>query len=454
MTARDVRKTALAILSALEKNRPATLDRLLDEDRNANRERPRRDRAFLQALVFGVLRSRNRLDWFIRHFSKTPFRKIAPDVRNILRLGIYQILHMDRVPDSAAVNTSVELAKSVVAPWTVKFVNGLLRSVTRNRADVKLPAITQDPIQALSVRKSLPKWIVRRWLARFGQEACTQLCDAINTIPPLSLRTNTLITSRPVLVEALSESAENPTPTSHAPEGILLAGLKTELPAIPAFVQGKFQVQDEAAQLVSHILAPCSGQRILDACAGLGGKTGHIGQLIENKGEIVALESVGSKLTTLQQEMRRLGISIVKPASHDLTRPPDPATFGTFDRVLLDAPCSGLGVLRRNPDARWHRTAADLKRYARRQQLFLNHLAPLVKPGGLLVYAVCSMEPEENEQVVHRFLSDNRSFAQADIQPNAIADPQSVIGPDRCLRTFPHRHNTDGFFAVCLERRR
>ena len=454
MTAPDARKTALTILSALERERPATLDRLMDDDRTANRDRSRRDRAFLQALVFGVLRSRNRLDWFIRHFSKTPFKKIAPEVKNILRLGIYQILQMDRVPDSAAVNTAVELAKPLAAPWTVKFVNGLLRSVVRNRADVKLPAMDPDPVQALSVRKSLPKWIVRRWLTRFGQDACTQLCDAINTLPPLSLRTNTLKTTRPVLVEALTESAENVAPTSRAPEGILLAGLKTELPALPAFIEGSFQVQDEAAQLVGHLLALRPGQRVLDACAGLGGKTGHIGQLLENKGEIVALESVGSKLNALQNDMRRLGISIVKPARHDLAAPPDPAAYGTFDRVLLDAPCSGLGVLRRNPDAKWHRTAADLKRYARRQQLFLNHLAPLVKPGGLLVYAVCSMEPEENQQVVHRFLDQNRSFAQADIQTHAIADPQSVIGSDRCLRTFPHRHNTDGFFAVCLERRK
>ncbi len=449
----DVRKEALAILSELEKERPDTLDRMLDAHRAADQNRHPRDQAFLQALVFGILRSRNRLDWIIRHFSKTPFRKIAPDVKNVLRLGVYQILYMDRVPDSAAVNTAVKLAKRVAAPWTVKYVNGLLRSVARNPDDVKFPDTAKNPVPALSVRKSLPEWLVQRWLSRFGQDQCVQLCNAVNTIPPLTLRTNTLKTTRASLVADLDKSASSTIRTPHAPEGILLYGLQASLPSIPGFAEGKFQVQDEAAQLVAHILAARPGLRILDACAGLGGKTGHIAQLLENEGEVVALESVDKKLTALEIEMFRLGISIVKPARHDLTIPPDPAIFGTFDRILLDAPCSGLGVLRRNPDTRWHRTTADLKRYAVRQQTFLNHLAPLVKAGGLLVYAVCSMEPEENEAVVHPFLSRNRLFEQIDIPVDSINDPSSVVASDNYLRTLPHRHNMDGFFAVCLKRR-
>lgn len=452
--ASDVRKEALAILCALEKDRHTTLDQILDAHRAAVPFRPRRDNAFLQMLVFGVLRSRSRLDWTIRHFSKTPFHKISPEIKNILRLGIYQLRYMDRVPASAAVNTAVELAKSVSAPWTVKFVNGLLRNAARHTAAVNFPDKVKEPVLALSVRKSLPEWLVKRWLTRFGRNACEQLGDAVNTIPPLSLRTNTLRTTRAALADALAGSADAAIKTALAPEGILLYGLQTDLPSIREFKHGDFQVQDEAAQLVAHILAPRHGQRILDACAGLGGKTGHIGQLIENNGEIVAMERAGHKLDALQKEMHRLGISIVKPALHDLETPPDPAVIGTFDRILLDAPCSGLGVLRRNPDTRWRRTAGDLKRYAARQERFLNHLAPLVKPGGLLVYAVCSMEPEENEQVVDLFLAQNRLFEQVGIRADSINDLPSVTGPDNCMRTFPHRHNMDGFFAVCLRRRK
>jgi len=188
----DGRKAALTLLSELEQNRHTNLDQLLDTRKKSDQNIPRRDRALRQALVFGVLRTRNRLDWIIRHFSKTPFRKIDPIIKNILRLGIYQLLYMDRIPASAAVNTAVELAKDAAAPWTVKFVNGLLRSVAREPEAVRFPDMASDPVQALSVRKSLPKWMVSRWLARWGQAECVRLGATLNAIPPLSLRTNTL----------------------------------------------------------------------------------------------------------------------------------------------------------------------------------------------------------------------------------------------------------------------
>ena len=447
----DVRKESLLILTHLETGRRNTLDQLLDLSRSVNTGFSSRDKAFLQALVFGVLRSKNRLDWIIRHFSKTPFRKISNNIRNILRLGIYQILYMDRVPNSAAVNTSVELAKSRSAPWTAKYVNGLLRNVSRNPATVKFPDISDSPVRAISIRKSLPEWLVQRWLSRFGLIQCVKLCDAVNTIPPLSLRTNTLKTTREKLVRAFADSADTVAETAHAPEGILLEGARAGIAEIRGFAEGKFQVQDEAAQLVSHLLGPQPGQRVLDACAGLGGKTGHIAQLMGNRGEIIALDTGSKKLDSLNDEMERLGISIVKTVSHDLKKTP---VFlpGTFDRILLDAPCSGLGVLRRNPDTRWNRSENDLGKYSAGQQRFLDILAPLVKPGGILVYAVCSTEPEENENVIRRFLIKNRTFLQIPVESEAVKDLTSVVDTGHCLRTFPHRHNMDGFFAVCLRR--
>ena len=448
----DVRKEAFSILTDLETSRHNTLDQVLDSSRAENIGFSRRDNAFLQTLVFGVLRSRNRIDWIIRHFSKTPFRKISDNIKNILRLGIYQILYMDRVPDSAAVNTSVELAKNYSASWTVKYVNGLLRNVARNPATVRFPDISDDSVQAISVRKSLPEWLVQRWLARLGLQQCEKLCDAVNTIPPLSLRTNTLNTTRRKLAQVLADAADTVVETTHAPEGLLLGGLRSGIAEIKAYAEGKFQVQDEAAQLVSHILEPQPGQKVLDACAGLGGKTGHIAQLLDNRGEIFALDTNRGKLESLDNEMGRLGVSIVKTLRHDLKTPPDFLSPGTFDRILLDAPCSGLGVIRRNPDTRWNRDESDLGKYSARQQIFLNNLAPLVKPGGILVYAVCSMEPEENENVIHRFLNKNKSFVQVTIESESINDLPSVVDTDNCLRTFPHRHNMDGFFAVCLKR--
>ena len=449
----DVRKEALTLLSQLEQNRHITLDQLLDARGQVDRHISRRDRALRQALVFGVLRTRNRLDGVIRHFSRTPFRKIDPTIKNILRLGIYQLLYMDRIPASAAVHTAVELSKDAAAPWTVKFVNGLLRSVARNPAAVRFPKVASDPVQALSIRESLPEWIVARWLNRWGLEECSRLCAALNAIPPLSLRANTLKTTRADLVIALQAAAAEVILAPHGPEGIILRGLQTDLTALPGFATGAFQIQDEAAQLITHCLALQPGQRVLDACAGLGGKTGHIAQLTENKGEIIAVDTVAGKLTLLEKEMQRLGISTVTTVRLDWMKTSAPARLGMFDRVLLDAPCSGLGVLQRNPDTRWQRAEKDLKRYVRRQQVLMDQMAPLVKPGGLLVYAVCSMEPEENDRVVQSFLNQHQQFTQIAIPMEAVHDPAALTGPDQCFRSFPHRHAMDGFFAVCLQRR-
>ncbi len=448
----EIRKKAHAILSELDKSRHATLDQLLDNARNATPEMPQRDKAFLQALLFGVLRSKNRIDWVIRHFSRTPFKKIDPGIKNILRLGVYQILYMDRVPDSAAVNTCVEMAKAVAAPWTVKFVNGVLRNVTRNPNVVPFPELSKDPVLAMSVRKSLPRWLVKRWLTRFGVEDCARLCAAVNIIPPLSLRTNTLQTTRAALVQSLADVAKGLEKTRHSPEGIHIYGLQAGLQTIPAFIEGHFQIQDEAAQLVAHLLAPRPGQRVLDACAGLGGKTGHIAQLMQNTGEIIALDNVGKKLTSLALEMRRLRITNVRSARHDLDSAPTPSRYGTFDRILLDAPCSGLGVVRRNPDTRWNRNEKDLGLYAARQRRYLANLAGLVKPGGLLVYAVCSTEPEENEGVTRHFLEHNPAFVKIKIKSEAHNNLAAVTGSDDCIRTFPHKHNMDGFFATGFKR--
>jgi 16S rRNA (cytosine967-C5)-methyltransferase len=220
-----------------------------------------------------------------------------------------------------------------------------------------------------------------------------------------------------------------------------------------AFKEGRFAVQDGAAQLVSLLLNPRPGETVLDACAGLGGKTTHLAQIMENRGRIVALDHIAAKLERLEKEARRLGVEIIETRRLDLNRRPDPESLPVFDRILLDAPCSGLGVLRRNPDAKWSAHKRDIAGFARRQQRFLDHLAPLVKPGGVLVFAVCSMEPEENEQVIADFLKKHPDF---DIKtPGSIQ--REILHPfvdaDGFLRTTPQLHNMDGFFAARLTRR-
>ncbi|MFO7972250.1 MAG: 16S rRNA (cytosine(967)-C(5))-methyltransferase RsmB [Desulfobacterales bacterium] len=449
----EVRNTALYILNTLEKE-DKTLDSLLEDVLREKTHFSKKDRALLQALVYGVLRWRGRLDWIIDGFSKTRLNKINPNVLNILRLGLFQVVYLDRIPVSAAVNTSVEMTKAAAAPWIVRYVNGLLRNAVRGYTDLVFPDVGEDPVKALATKKSFPEWLVKRWLDRFGMKETGLLCDAINVIPPITVRCNTLKTNREKLVKALKESAEKIGITNYAPEGVFFFNPKRSIPNIKAFKEGLFQVQDEAAQLVTLLLNPQPGETILDACAGLGGKTGHIAQLMKNSGRLVAMDKDENKLLQLESEMYRLGVSIVTTRIHDLSTSLDRELFGKFDRILLDAPCSGLGVLRRNPDIKWRALRQNPANYQKKQAMFMDNLANLVKPSGTLVYAVCSTEPEENESVIKGFLNKHANFAIEKKSSGLSCDACSLITRDGYLKTFPHLNNMDGFFSVCMKRKK
>jgi 16S rRNA (cytosine967-C5)-methyltransferase len=449
----DPRQTALWTLNALE-GATTTLDRIMAAAFEAAPQLDRRDRALANALVYGVQRWRGRLDWIIDHFSRTPLARMDPAIRNILRLGLFQIAFMERIPVSAAVNTAVEMAKQTEAPWAARFVNGVLRNAARGLENVPFPELSGDPVGAIAATRAFPRWLVERWLRRFGVQETLALCDAANAIPPITLRTNTLKTSRAALLAALQSAAEAPQPTLYAPEGIRCARLREALTELPPFQQGWCQVQDEAAQLVTHLLDPRPGERVLDACAGRGGKTGHIAQRLRNRGLLVALDNDNLRLAELAGELQRLGVGCAEIVPHDLAQPPKNLGARSFDRVLLDAPCSGLGVLRRNPDTKWAAERADLGRFGERQLGFLKNLAPLVRPGGRLVYAVCSLEPEETDAVVSAFLEAVPGFDLARSAADGPLAAAGLVDAAGALRTLPHRHHMDGFFAVGLRRRR
>ena len=413
----------------------------------------RRDRALLNALVYGVLRWRGRIDRVIDHFSKTPFKKIDSSILNILRLGLFQIIYLDRIPLSAAVNTCVEMAKSKKKPWVAGFVNALLRNAAKGHRAVLFPDPVKNPAGWLSAEKSFPGWLIKKWLARFGMDETRQMCDAINTIPSITARANTLRTSRRDLLVSLKNEVQNPVPTDFSPSGIHFSTLKAPIAEIHSFKNGEFQIQDEAAQIVSMLLNPQPHECVLDACAGLGGKTGHMAQLMKNRGRIIATDTSSDKLQQLESEMSRLGANIVTSLRHDLIQTPIPDHLDLFDRILLDAPCSGLGVMRRNPDTKWAASKKDLGRFQARQISMLDNLAHRIKQNGRLVYAVCSTEPEENETVVERFLQTNSCFKidKTPIDPAAAA--AALIKPEGWFRSFPHQYDMDGFFAVCFRKK-
>ena len=371
---------------------------------------------------------------------------------NILRIALFQIIYLDRIPVSAAVNTSVEMAKSVTEPYVVRFINGLLRNAAKKYQQVPFPDVNKDPASALAVNKSFPKWMIERWLDRFGLKETVLLCDAINTIPPLTVRCNMLKTRRETLLKRLEKDVEKVELTDYAPGGAFFFHPKKSIPKMKAFEDGLFQVQDEASQLVTCLLNPKPGETVLDACAGLGGKTGNISQMMNNRGKLIAMDNHAKKLHRLQSEMVRLGISMVTPRTHDLNDPAVGKSINKFDRILLDAPCSGLGVLRRNPDAKWSTLEKDLIRHAKRQATFLDNLAHQVKPEGFLVYCVCSTEPEENESVIKGFLNKHKDFAIEKNPDGLPYEARSLLTGNGYLKTFPHLHNMDGFFAVCMKR--
>ncbi len=447
------RRISLSVLDGLDDS-DAFPQQLLRKAFEREPQLIRKDRALSTELVYGVLRWRSRLDWVISQLSKTPVHKIDAPILNIIRLGLYQILFHSRIPPFAAVNESVEMAKDRSPLWVVRFVNGVMRSAARRAKEIPLPDYAEDRVKAIAVRQSHPLWMVERWVERLGVEETKRFCIANNQVPPVTVRVNTLTVSRQTLFNELSDHVKQIALTKFAPDGLLLRGLRDAIGDIPAFTDGWFQVQDEAAQLITHLLDPKPGENVLDACAGFGGKTGHIAQLMKDDGKIEAMEKQSWKLDRLKASLTRLGISAVTTWHRDLSEPFPVEQFGAFDRVLLDSPCSGLGVLRRNPDAKWRKTETDLTRLKADQVRFLDRLAPLVKRGGRLVYCVCSLEPEEGDHVVKEFLKNYSQFV-IDREPVGLFDMDKyLIDGSGYFRSLPHEHNMDGFFAVRFKRTR
>lgn len=451
----DPRLLALNVLDYIDIS-GVTIDIAL-EKKSAGKNISRPDQGLANAIIYGVLRHRGTLDWIISSASTTELSKIEASVLNILRIGAFQIRFLDRIPVSAAVNTSVELAKKLKKkPFIHKFINAVLRRIVRENDTIAFPDPETDREGYLLAMHSIPRWLSSRWISRFGFEETNNLANFIDSIPPISLRVNTLKTERDSFSESLKINVESIEPHKYSECGLNLNGLKNNIQHIKGFDDGCFQVQDEAAQMITVLLDPRPGERVLDSCCGLGGKTGHMGQIMKNEGIIFASDNDSRKLEELNIEMKRLGIENVKTMVHDFSGPLDLNELGVFDRVLVDAPCSGLGVLRRNPDAKWTESKKDLARYATRQALILENAAAVLKPGGRLVYAVCSFEPEENEDVVNVFLGKRPDFILDDNIPDIFKKPPffgaSTGTGFGMIRILPHIAGMDGFFTACFKK--
>lgn len=432
------RERALQVLRSCEQG--VFADELLAESRD---EFDQRDNAFILEIVYGVLRNRAWLDWSLNRFSKQALSATDDWTRNILRLGAYQLLLLDRVPASAAVNTSTELSKQYGKKSG--YVNGLLRNLERNRRSLPAPD-ADDAATRLSIRFSHPEWLVRRWLGRFGPEKTEVLLKENNRPAALVIRTNTLKTSREDLKASLASEGAKVRDTDYSLTGIELIS-SPGIQSLSAYRTGEFIVQDEAAQLISLMLAPHPGEIVLDACAAPGGKATHLAELMADQGAVIALESDPRRMKRIRENSERLGITIIRPVVGDATTYQE----GSYDRVLIDAPCSGLGVLRRHPDGRWTKTDAILREKQALQNKILEHCSQLLKPGGALVYATCTTEPEENENVVTAFLERMKgAFMIDDPRPYLPEKARGLVDTNGFLHTCPDAPEMDGFFGARL----
>ena len=412
------------------------------------------DRAFATDLVNGTLRWRGRLDFLLAQVLDGDQAKLEPLVANALRLGAYQIaLGAGRTPPEVAVDESVRCVRAAGAERATGLVNAVLRRLAAEHAAIAFPDLGRDPLGHLIHALSLPPWLAARWIELFGPQEAAALAAASNEIPPLVVRANRQRTDRDALLVELRERFPEASACSFARDGIRLG--RRGNPALdPAFLAGRFTVQDEASQLVAALVDPLPGQRVLDVCAAPGGKATALAERLgAGGGEVVALDRHARRLDLVRRHARRLGQANLRCAARDAARPlTDLSSERGFDRVLVDAPCSGLGTLRRNPDARWRVGPADPPRLAETQLAILRQAAATLVPGGLLVYSTCTLLPEENEAIVGAFLAESPDFSLA-APETAPAEARPLVGPDGFFRSFPHRHDADGFFAARLERR-
>ncbi len=406
-----------------------------------------RDQALAARLVYGTLAWQGYLDHLLAAFSKKAIGKLDVPIRCLLRMALLQMCKLDRIPTFAAVDTAVNLSKQHRGGSASGFVNAVLRRAARDWSSVPLP--NDGTAANLAVRLSHPLWLVERWLTTYGADDTEALLAANNEAAPTTLRVNRRRAERDTVLERLREAGVEAEACRFSPLGVILqSGARIE--TLPGFAEGWFSVQGEASQLVSLLAAPQPNTRVLDACAAPGGKTTHLAELMDDQGEVTALDIHGSGVTNIRAAATRLGLSIVKASRADAAAWPAPAE--PFDTVLVDAPCSGLGTLRQHPEIRWRRSAADIDALAQTQRAILTHMAPLVRRDGALIYSTCTLTREENEEQITTFLAAHGNFVVDDARPLLPAPAQELCDTVGFVHMLPHRHSLDGFFAVRLKR--
>ncbi len=408
------------------------------------------DKALTVRLVYGVLENKLYLDWVIKRYSRLKSGKTSAWVYNILRMSVFQLLFMDRIPSFAVVNEGVELAKKYAGSKAAGFVNGLLRNVIRNPEKTEPPSKEPDPALHMSIKYSHPLWMVKDWIERFGQDFTQELCKANNQTPELVLRVNTLKTDRNGLAEILSQQGIK-SQNGKFSDAALSIDKGTDIFSGRAYSDGLFYVQDESSMLAVEVLNPKQGQLVVDVCSAPGGKATYAAQLMKDNGKILARDISDSKLELVKENCNRLGISCIETSRFDALLT-DELLVGRADRVFVDAPCSGLGIIRRKPDIKWKKDRIQYKALVKMQSRILANAARYLKPGGHLVYSTCTIMPEENQEIVLDFVGQNPRYRMCDFSELLSEKLGKKSVKNGCLQLFPNIHGTDGFFISKIVR--
>ncbi|WP_144556682.1 16S rRNA (cytosine(967)-C(5))-methyltransferase RsmB [Bacillus pumilus] len=442
----NVREVALDALIKLEQNQ--AYSNLLLQSVMKDKDLADQDKPLLTELVYGTLQNKLALDYMLAPFVKKP-QKVAPWVMQLLRMSLYQMVYLEKIPDRAAIHEAVELTKKRGHKGISSLVNGVLRSVQREG----VPAFDdiKDPVNRLSIETSHPLWLVQEWVQSYGFEEAESMCR-IHLVPPKqTLRVNRIKTDRAALKQKLLDAGIETELGDLSEDALKL--MKGSIVSTSSFQEGYVTIQDESSMLVARALDPQPGETVLDACAAPGGKSTHIAERMNDEGQIVSLDLHEHKVKLIKQAAKRLNLTQIEAKALDARKAKEEYSEASFDRILIDAPCSGFGVIRRKPDMKYTKSPEDSARLATIQQAILNETAPLLKPGGTLVYSTCTMDPTENQQVIHAFLQEHQDF-EPDLSLNErLPEQVAPFVQNGSVQILPHYFGTDGFF-ICSMRKK
>lgn len=409
------------------------------------------DKTFITELVYGTIKRKLTLDWVIGKFSSIKLSKISPWIINILRMGTYQLLFTDKIPETAACNESVKLAKRYGHSASSGFVNAILRNIAKNKSNIKYPEKDKDILKFLSVKYSYPEWIIKKWIDSYGESFTEELLISNNETPELSIRVNTNKISRDDLIEELHKSGYDTIKGKYINESLIIKN-PDSIANMESYKKGFFQVQDESSMLVAKVLDPKPGELVIDVCSAPGGKATHIAELMKNKGMVIARDIHEHKIKLIESASKRLGLENIRTELFDATTV-DKSYIHKADRVLVDAPCTGLGIIRRKPDIKWERSTYDAENIIELQKKILHASSTYVKTGGTLVYSTCTINHDENEKVVMSFINENKFFKLEDISEYLPENLHKDEAKKGYMQLFPNVDRIDGFFIARLIRK-